>query len=172
MLAAPLNRRLLALALAPVLAGSLAFGISGAAAKKTHHKAPPKGPSLAALQRLECAKFSCDATHQVLQLKVLTRGASRHGTGVSSQRGGDDVPRNVLIFPLLLSYDETSQQGYFTGGGFDPLVWHTYTQTTHWREKDNVTRDGGGAWVLRFQGSSSTCEPMTTACPASTGGGA
>ena len=172
MLAVPLYRRVLALALAPVLAGCMSFAISDAAAKKTHHKAPPKGPSLAVLQRLECAKFSCGPTNQVLKLKVLTRGASRHGTGVSSQRGGDDVPRNVLIYPLLLSYDATSQQGYYTGGGFDPLVWHTYTQTTHWREKDNVLRDGTGAWILRFEASSSTCEPMKTACPASTGGGA
>jgi hypothetical protein len=172
MLAVPLDRRLLALALAPVLAGCMSFAISDAAAKKTHHKAPPKGPSLAVLQRLECAKFSCGPTNQVLKLKVLTRGASRHGTGVSSQRGGDDVPRNVLIYPLLLSYDATSQQGYYTGGGFDPLVWNTYTQTTHWREKDNVLRDGTGAWILRFEASSSTCEPMKTACPANTGGGA
>jgi hypothetical protein len=143
----------------------MSFAISGAAAKKAHHKRPPKGPSVAALQRLECAKFGCGGTHQVLKLTVLKRGAPRHGNG-------NDAPRNVFIYPLLLSYDETSQQGYYTGGGFDPLVWHTYTQTTHWREKDNVMRDGVGAWTLRFQGSSSTCEPMTTGCPASTGSGA
>jgi hypothetical protein len=94
MLAAPLNPRLLAVALAPVMAG-------------------PR-----VVRDLRCRRQE-EAPRD-----------SPEGTGVSSQRGGGDVPRNVLIYPLLLSYDETSQQGYFSGGGFEPLVWNACPAST------------------------------------------
>jgi hypothetical protein len=152
----------------------IAFGSSDAAAKKhkKHHAAAPSGPSMAVLERLQCAKYNCDANTTVTKLKVLSRGATHRGSGRTARAGGDGIPANTWVYPMLLSYDETVTGGHYTGGGYTPLVWVVTTSTTHTRERDNVLRDPTGAFVLRFVSSSSTCEPDPAACTASVGGGA
>jgi len=151
--------------------GAVGATASGAVAKKHHHA--PSGPSVATLHRLECAKTQCSATHKVLTLKVLKRRVPRRGSGVSRQRGGDDVPRSVWIYPVLLRYDEKLQVRNLVGGypSTVPLHWVTSTQTTHWRERDYVLRHTTGAWVLRIIGASATCQPDPGRCRFLTFGG-
>lgn len=153
------------------------FGASDAIAKKphkrtAHHPAAPAGPSLATLQTLECAKYNCDANTTVTKLTVLTRGAVHRGSGRTARAGGDGIPANTWVYPMLLSYDETVTTYSYTGGGYAPIQKAANTEVTHWREKDNVLRGPSGVFVLRFVASSSTCEPSPNACTPSVGGGA
>jgi hypothetical protein len=162
------SRRLPALVLTGVLSCFVVFGASDAVAlkhkRRPHHSpAVPAGPSLTTLQRLQCAKYSCDANTKVTKLRILKRGPVQAVGYTRLYR---------WVYPILMSYDETVTTGHFTGGGYAPLVWVTDTQTTHTREKDNVQRDSTGAFVLRFVASSSTCAPNTNGCTASVGGGA
>jgi hypothetical protein len=162
------SRRLPALVLTGVLSCLVVFGASDAIAQKhkrrPHHSpAAPAGPSLATLQRLQCAKYSCDANTKVTKLRILKRGRVQAVGYTRLYR---------WVYPILMSYDETVTIGHFTGGGYAPLVWVTDTQTTHTREKDNVQREPTGAFVLQFVASSSTCAPNPNGCTASIGGGA
>jgi hypothetical protein len=159
------------LVLAALMACFFALGASDAGAKKPKKHAPA-APSLATLQRLECAKYNCDANTTVTKMKVLSRGTAHRGSGRTARVGGDGIPTNTWIYPTLVSYDETTTGGYYTGGGYAPLVWVVTHSTTHTREKDNVLRDPTGAFILRFVASSSTCEPEPNACTSSIGGGA
>jgi hypothetical protein len=151
-----------------------AFGASDAVAKKPrkHHPAAPAAPSLATLQRLECAKFNCDANTTITNLKVLSRAPAHRGSGRTGRAGGDGIPSDTWVYLTLVSYDETVTGGHYTGGGYDPLVWVVTQSTTHTRERNNVLRDPTGAFVLRFVASSSTCEPEPAGCTSSIGGGA
>jgi hypothetical protein len=162
------------LALAVLMACFIALGASDAGAKnpKKHHAAAPAGPTLPTLQRLQCAKYNCDANTTITNLKVLSRGKAHRGSGRTARAGGDGIPTNTWIYPELMSYDETVTGGHYTGGGYSPLVWVVTHSTTHTREKDNVLRDPTGAFVLRFVASSSTCEPDPNGCTSSIGGGA
>jgi hypothetical protein len=155
----------------------IVLGASDAIAKKhkhaKHHPATPAGPSLATLQRLQCAKYNCDAKTTVTKLKVLTRGTTHRGSGRTARVGGDGIPADTWIYPRRLSYDETVTGGHYEGGGYGPLTWVVTTSTTHVREKDNVLRDPTGTFVLRFVASTSTCDPNPNGCtPYSIGGGA
>jgi hypothetical protein len=169
------SRRLLSMVLTGALTCFVALGASDAVAKKPrkhHGPSAPAGPSLAKLQALECAKFNCDANTTVTKLTVLTRGAVHRGSGRTARVGGDGIPTNTWVYPMVLSYDETVTTYSYTGGGYAPIQKVANTEVTHWREKDNVLREPSGAFVLRFVASSSTCEPSPNACTPSTGGGA
>jgi hypothetical protein len=136
----------------------------------------PAGPTFEEIQRIKCFfYYSCDATHPMLNLMILERGVPRLGTGVSHQRGGDDVPSDTWIFPLLLSYDEPVQRGQYVQKEppFGPLEWVTETEHYFTRERANALLDNKGTWTLWFQASSTTCEPvLPTYCNTSVGGGA
>jgi hypothetical protein len=152
---------------------------SGPAAPPSAPIAPPAGPSgptvptFAEIERLVCALY-CPMT----SLTVVERGVPRLGTGVSRQRGGDDVPSDTWIFPLLLSYNKTAQltryircplasEPCYPGGYNEP-----YTMTYHWRERTNAQLDASGTWTLHIQASTETCEPVLANCGVSWGGGA
>jgi hypothetical protein len=154
---------------------------SGAATPPTAPVTPPAagpvapgGPTLAQVQQDLCEHRCTQA--QVLNVTILERGVPRLGTGVSQQRGGDNVPSDTWIFPLLVSYDELAQKGHYApcppAEPFCPPVWVTETQTYHQREKTNAQLDHTGAWAFFFVASSTTCEPVIAACPGSVGGGA
>jgi hypothetical protein len=158
-------------ALIAMFSVSAIFGATDAvAAHKKHH--PPAAPSLAKLQALECAKYNCDANTTVTKLMVLSRGNVHRGSGKTARAGGDGIPTNTWVYPMLLSYDESVTTYSYTGGGYTPIQKVANTEVTHWREKDNVLREPSGAFVLRFVASSSTCEPSPNACTPSVGGGA
>jgi hypothetical protein len=104
---------------------------------------------------------------------VLERGVPRLGTGISQQRGGDNVASDTWIFPLLVSYDEPVTHGHYVQKEpFGPLEWVTEIETYHQREKSNATFDHAGAWAFFFAGSSTTCTPEIVACPGPLSGGA
>jgi hypothetical protein len=173
------NSRLLGavggLVLIVLLSCVAAFGASAAVAKahKKHHApSAPAGPSLTTLQTLECAKYNCDANTTVTKLMVLSRGKVHRGSGKTARVGGDGIPTNTWVYPMLLSYDESVTTYSYTGGGYAPIQKVANTEVTHWREKDNVLREPSGVFVLRFVASSSTCEPSPNACTPSVGGGA
>jgi hypothetical protein len=129
----------------------------------------PPGPTLAWLQQQLCASPPCDAKNVISNLTILVAGTPRLGTGISAQRGGDDVPSDTWIYPLLYRYDQASQMicyvasSYCTGdlSGVQPMY---YTETTHWRVKANALRDAVGQWLLRGQAASTTCDPQPAAC--------
>jgi hypothetical protein len=138
----------------------------------------PSGPTFAEIQRIECFfYYNCDAAHPMLNLTVLERGVPRLGTGVSQQRGGDNVPSDTWIFPLLLSYDAPVQTGHFEPcpptEPFCVEKWVTETEHYYSRVKTNAQLANTGVWTLSFQASSTTCEPvLPTYCNTSVGGGA
>jgi hypothetical protein len=100
---------------------------------------------------------------------ILVAGTPRLGTGISVQRGGDDVPSDTWIYPLLYSYDQANQMichvptSYCTGD-LNAVQSVYYTETTHWRIKANALRDAVGQWVLRTLAGSTTCDPEPAAC--------
>jgi hypothetical protein len=125
----------------------------------------PPAPTLAAIEQLVCF-FHCP----ILNFSILERGVPRLGTGVSQQRGGDNVPSDTWIFPLLLSYDKTEQR--VRVGPFPTFVSETYTLTLHWRERTNAQIDASGALRIFVQAFTETCEPVLAGCGVSSGGGA
>jgi len=88
---------------------------------------------------------------QILNV-ILERGVPRLGTGVSQQRGGDDVPSDTWIFPLLVSYDERVQKGHYALCRYEepscPLVWVTEIETYHWTEKERAQLAANGVWAF------------------------
>jgi hypothetical protein len=153
---------------------------TGSSTAPTAPSAPaagPAGPTLAQVQQSVCEHHSnCDATHPILNLTILERGAPRLGTGLTQQAGGDNVPSDTWIFPLLLSYDEPVQFSHYAAcppsEPFCPPTLVTETETYRWRERTKVQLDHTGAWAFFFAGSSTTCEPAIVACPGPVGGGA
>ena len=134
----------------------------------------PPAPTSAQIEALVCY-FHCP----ILNFTIIERGVPRLGTGVDTTRGGDGVPSDTWIFPLLLSYDKT-----------DPTYWRhiacpspsetcyptgyneTYTMTFHSRERTNAQIDAAGALRIWQQAATTTCEPAVVGCGSSTGGGA
>jgi hypothetical protein len=161
-----------ALALSVLLVCCLWLGAADAGARKHKKPTAPAGPTLAQLQTLQCAKYNCSASTTVTNLKVLHRSKAHRGSGRTARVGGDGIPTNTWIYPILMSYDETVTSGHYTGGGLTPLVWVVTQSVTHTREKDNLLRDPTRTFTLRFVASSSTCQPDPNACTPSIGGGA
>ena len=130
--------------------------------------AAPPGPTLAWLQQQLCASPACDANNVISNLTILAAGTPRLGTGISTQQGGDGVPSDTWIYPLLYSYDQANQiicsvaTSYCTPGSGAQFTY--YTETTHWRAKSNAQLDSAGQWVLRGQAASTTCDPDPIAC--------
>jgi hypothetical protein len=121
----------------------------------------PAGPTDAQIQQWVCEHhINC----AIQNFMVLERGAPRLGTGVDTTRGGDGVPSDTWIFPLLVSFDVRSEITLLYGG--------TQTDIQHTREKIKAQYDHTGAWALFTVGSSTTCEPVIASCPGETGGGA
>jgi hypothetical protein len=125
----------------------------------------PAAPTLTAIEQLVCS-FHCP----LVNFAILERGVPRLGTGVSVQRGGDNVPSDTWIFPLLLSYDKTESR--VRVGPPPTFVSETYTLTLHWREKTNAQIDASGALRIFVQAFTETCEPALAGCGVSSGGGA
>jgi hypothetical protein len=144
-------------------------------AKSKYPVAPP-GPTLAWLRQQLCASPPCGADNVISNLTIFVRGTPRLGTGISAQRGGDDVPSNTWIYPLKYRYDQATHMicyvasSYCTGnlGGVQPTY---YTETTHWRVKANALRDAAGHWLLRGVAFSTTCDPEPAACRYTDAGG-
>jgi hypothetical protein len=121
----------------------------------------------------------CSFYCPILNFNILERGLPRLGTGLDTTRGGDGVPSDTWIFPLLLSYDKTDPT-YFRHiacpspsetcypGGYN----ETYTMTLHWRERTNAQIDAAGGLRIWQQAATETCEPAVVGCGISTGGGA
>jgi hypothetical protein len=125
----------------------------------------PAGPTFAQIEALVCS-FHCP----ILSFNILERGVPRLGTGVSTQRGGDGVPSDTWIFPLLVSYDKTEPR---IRVGPPPLFEsEPYTLTLHWRERTNAQIDASGALRIWVQAATETCEPALAGCGISFGGGA
>jgi hypothetical protein len=125
----------------------------------------PGAPTFAQIEALVCS-FHCP----MLSFNILERGAPRQGTGVSTQRGGDGVPSDTWIFPLLVSYDKTEPRNRV---GPPPLFEsEPYTLTLHWRERTNAQIDASGALRIWVQAATETCEPELAGCGVSFGGGA
>ncbi len=116
----------------------------------------PAGPTLTQIQQWVC-EHHC-AYGQILNVSILERGVPRLGTGVSEQSGGDNVPRDTWIFPLLVGYDEVVQIGHYAPcppeEPFCTPVWVTEPVTHHWTEKENAQLAAGGAWAIYFVSSS------------------
>jgi hypothetical protein len=127
----------------------------------------PAGPTLAQVQQQLCSR---QCTHaQILNVNILERGVPRLGTGVSTQRGGDNVPSDTWIFPLLVGYDEAQQIGHYS---YCPpfevgckIVWVPETETYHWTETESADLAANGVWSFYFVHASATCEPPIAACP-------
>jgi hypothetical protein len=136
----------------------------------------PAGPTSAWLQQQLVAFAPGHPNLQIVNLNILTRGAPRLGTGVTTQAGGDGVPATTWIFPLLYSYDESYTAERYIGPPLEPFglpQFETYSQTEHWRTRDNALLDAAGQLVLRAaDGSSCVSEPTAGTCPATIGGGA
>ena len=121
----------------------------------------PAGPTDAQLQQWVCEHhINC----AIQNFMVLERGAPRLGTGVDTTRGGDGVPSDTWIFPVLVSFDVRSEITLLYGG--------TEIEIQHTREKIKAQFDHTGAWAFFTAGSSTTCEPAIASCPGETGGGA
>jgi hypothetical protein len=121
----------------------------------------PAGPTDAQIQQWVCEHhINC----AIQNFMVLERGAPRLGTGVDTTRGGDGVPSDTWIFPVLVSFDVRSEITLLYGG--------TETEIQHTREKIKAQFDHTGAWALFTAGSSTTCEPVIASCPGESGGGA
>ena len=125
----------------------------------------PTAPTFAEIEQLACY-FKCPLSN----LTILERGVPRLGSGVSRQRGGDDVPSDTWIFPLLLGFDKTEQR--VRVGPPPTYVSEPYTLTLHWRERTNAQRDASGTLTLHVQAFTETCEPVLANCGVSMGGGA
>jgi hypothetical protein len=125
----------------------------------------PAAPTFAAIEALVCS-FHCP----LLNFNILERGVPRLGTGVDTTRGGDGVPSDTWIFPLLLSYDQTYQA--HSVGPPPTYEESTYTVTLHWRERINAQIDAAGGLRIWQQAATETCEPAVVGCGISTGGGA
>jgi hypothetical protein len=125
----------------------------------------PPAPTSAQIEALVCS-FYCP----ILNFAIIERGVPRLGTGVATTRGGDGVPSDTWIFPLLLSYDKTEQA--FRVGPEPTFESETYTLTHHWRERTNAQLDAAGGLRIWQQAATDTCEPAVVNCGGSTGGGA
>jgi hypothetical protein len=106
----------------------------------------------------------------MVNFNILERGAPRLGTGLDTTRGGDGVPSDTWIFPLLLSYDQ-SYRAHRVGPG-PTYESDTYTVTLHLREKINAQIDAAGGLRIWQQAATETCEPAVVGCGFSVGGGA
>ncbi len=121
----------------------------------------PAGPTDAQIQQWVCEHhINC----VIQNFMVLERGVPRLGTGVDTTRGGDGVPSDTWIFPVLVSFDVRSEITLLYGG--------TQTEIQHTREKIKAQFDHTGAWALFTAGSSTTCEPVIASCPGEANGGA
>ena len=121
----------------------------------------PAGPTDAQIQQWVCEHhINC----AIQNFMVLERGVPRLGTGVSQASGGDNVPSDTWIFPVLVSFDVRSEITLLYGG--------TEIEIQHTREKIKAQFDHTGAWALFTAGSSTTCEPVIASCPGESGGGA
>jgi hypothetical protein len=123
----------------------------------------PAAPTFAAIEALVCS-FHCP----MVSFNILERGVPRLGTGLDTTRGGDGVPTDTWIFPLLLSYDQ-SYLAHRPGPGSEP---ETYPVTLHLREKINAQIDAAGGLRIWQQAATETCEPAVVGCGFSVGGGA
>jgi hypothetical protein len=121
----------------------------------------PAAPTSAQIEALVCS-FHCP----IVSFTILERGVPRLGSGVSTQRGGDGVPSDTWIFPLLVSYDKTE-----SAHRFGPPE-EQYTLTRHTRERTNAQIDAAGALRIWVQAVTETCEPALVNCGISFGGGA
>jgi hypothetical protein len=121
----------------------------------------------------------CSFHCPILNFTILEQGVPRLGSGVSTQRGGDGVPSDTWIFPLLVSYDQTNPNAFrhiacplpsesCYPGGYN----ETYTETYHSRERINAQIDASGALRIWVQAATQTCEPAVVGCGFSVGGGA
>jgi hypothetical protein len=134
----------------------------------------PAAPTSAQIEALVCS-FYCP----ILNFTIIERGVPRLGTGVDTTRGGDGVPSDTWIFPLLLSYDKTDPT-YFrhiacpspSEACYPAGYNETYTVTLHWRERTNAQIDAAGGLRIFQQAATETCEPAVVGCGISTGGGA
>jgi hypothetical protein len=131
-------------------------------------------PTSAEIEGLVCS-FHCP----ILNFTIIERGVPRLGTGVDTTRGGDGVPSDTWIFPLLLSYDKTDPTAFrhiacpLPSETCYPAGYNeTYTLTHHWRERINAQIDAAGALRIWQQAATDTCEPAVVGCGSSTGGGA
>ena len=133
----------------------------------------PPAPTFAQIEALVCS-FHCP----ILNFNILERGVPRLGTGVDTTRGGDGVPSDTWIFPLLVSYDQTNPNAFrhivcpLQSESCYPGYNETYTETYHSREKLNAQIDVSGALRIWQQAATETCEPEVVGCGFSTGGGA
>jgi hypothetical protein len=134
----------------------------------------PPAPTFAAIEALVCS-FHCP----ILNFNILERGVPRLGTGVDTTRGGDGVPSDTWIFPLLLSYDQSNPNAFrhiacpLPSESCYPAGYNeTYTETYHSREKINAQIDAAGGLRIWQQAATQTCEPAVVGCGFSTGGGA
>jgi hypothetical protein len=134
----------------------------------------PAAPTSAAIEALVCS-FHCP----MVNFNILERGVPRLGTGVDTTRGGDGVPSDTWIFPLLLSYDQTNPNAFRHIACPEPSEAcypagynETYTETYHSREKINAQIDAAGGLRIWQQAATETCEPAVVGCGFSTGGGA
>jgi hypothetical protein len=123
----------------------------------------PPGPTLADLQPLYPGAQN---------LTILDLGTPQQGSGTTTQVGGNGQPTNVWIYPVHVSYDTTSQMictvsyEYGACGVVDPSspTFTYFTETTHWRSKDNILRDPSGTFTKRDVAASATCDPDPGAC--------
>jgi catechol 2,3-dioxygenase-like lactoylglutathione lyase family enzyme len=111
-----------------------------------------------------------DAYHaEILNVTIRERGVPRLGTGVSQQRGGDNVPSDTWIFPLVVGYDELVQKSHYApcppSEPFCVEQLVTETETYHWTEKENAQLAHSGAWSFYLVTTSATCEPAIASCP-------
>jgi hypothetical protein len=121
----------------------------------------------------------CSFHCPILNVTIIERGVPRLGTGVDTTRGGDGVPSDTWIFPLLLSYDKTDPTAFPHVACPEPSEAcypagynETYTLTHHWRERINAQIDAAGVLRIWQQAATDTCEPAVVNCGGSTGGGA
>lgn len=127
----------------------------------------PAGPTLAQVQQQLC-KHHCSQA-QILNVTIRERGVPRLGTGVSQASGGDNVPSDTWIFPLVVGYDELVQKSHYAPCPpsepycVEQLV--TETETYHWTEKENAQLANSGAWSFYLVTGSATCEPAIASCP-------
>jgi hypothetical protein len=127
----------------------------------------PAGPTLAQIQQQLCEHHCSQA--QILNVTIRERGVPRLGTGVSQQSGGDNVPSDTWIFPLVVGYDELVQKSHYAPcPPSEPVCVEqlvTETETYHWTEKENAQLAHSGAWSFYLVTANATCEPAIASCP-------
>jgi hypothetical protein len=127
----------------------------------------PAPPTLAQVQQQLC-EHHC-AQGKIENVAILERGVPRLGTGVSQQRGGDNVPADTWIFPLVVGYDELVSIGHYAPcppeEPFCPPTWVTETETYHWTEKENAQFAANATWAFFYISASAVCEPAIASCP-------